>query len=63
MFCSGSGAAQQMAAAWAVPFLGAVPLDPALTQAAERGVAMPQDAMAASYLRRIVDKVIAHCPA
>jgi hypothetical protein len=52
-----------MAAAWGVPFLGAVPLDPALTQAAERGVAMPQDAMAASYLRRIVDKVIAHCPA
>lgn len=52
---------QHMASAWGVPFLGAVPFDPALTQAAERGEALAHDAIAASHVKCIVDEVMAIC--
>lgn len=61
VFCSGGGGAQQMAADCGVPFLGRVPLDPSLTRAAEAGLALSHDALAAPAIAAIVQQVLAQC--
>ena len=50
-----------MAAEWGVPFLGKVPLDSALTEAAENGQPLPAGSLASPALTRIVEKVVIEC--
>ena len=50
-----------MAADCGVPFLGRVPLDPSLTRAAEAGLALSHDALAAPAIAAIVQQVLAQC--
>jgi hypothetical protein len=61
MFCSESGGAERMAAAWNVPFLGKVPLDSALTAAAEAGQPLPAGSLASPSIDRIVEKIAKEC--
>ena len=50
-----------MAAAWKVPFLGKVPLDSALTAAAEAGQPLPSDSLASPSILRIVEQIAQEC--
>ena len=50
-----------MAAAWGVPYLGAVPMDAELTRACESGVPLPLEALAGPAIDSIVRKVVALC--
>lgn len=54
VFGSGGGGAAAMAAAWGVPFLGRVPLDPALTAAGDAGVCIPPTALASPAVCSII---------
>lgn len=69
------GGAEQMCADMAVPFLGRIPLDPAMGQAAERGVSVlhaqgadgapveAAQALCTDALRSIVGKIVEHLSA
>lgn len=53
IFCSSSGGGAKVAAEFGAPFLGRVPMDPALTEAAERGQSASSAAKAAGSARAI----------
>ena len=50
-----------MAAIWQVPYLGAIPMDPALTRAAEAGQQLPRESLARPALGHIVSVVVSQC--
>jgi len=50
-----------MAAAWQVPYLGSIPMDPALTRAAESGCQLPRESLARPALAQIVGLVVSQC--
>jgi hypothetical protein len=50
-----------MAAAWQVPYLGSIPMDPALTRAAEAGRQLPLESLARPALAQIVGIVVSQC--
>ena len=50
-----------MAAAWSVPHLGTIPMDPELTRAAEAGQSLPLEALASPAIAAIVARIIAQC--
>ena len=50
-----------MAAAWQVPYLGSIPMDPALTRAAEAGLQLPLASLARPALAQIVSIVVSQC--
>lgn len=53
IFCSSSGGGAKVAAEFGAPFLGRVPMDPALTEAAEKGQPASAAAKAAGSARAI----------
>ncbi len=61
VFCSDSSGAREMAAAWSVPYLGAIPMDPELTRAGEAGQALPAHALASGAIADIVKRIVAQC--
>jgi hypothetical protein len=61
VFCSDSSGARDMAAAWQVPYLGSIPMDPALTRAAEAGRQLPLESLARPALAQIVGIVVSQC--
>ncbi len=61
VFCSGSDGTRAMAAAWNVPYLGSIPMDPELTRAGESGHALPLEALASPAISRIVNQITAQC--
>ena len=63
VFCSDSSGARDMAAAWSVPHLGTIPMDPELTRAAEAGQSLPLEALASPAIAAIVARIIAQCTA
>ena len=50
-----------MAAAWQVPYLGSIPMDPALTRAAEAGLQLPRESLARPALAKIISIVLSQC--
>lgn len=60
MFPTHQGGVKAMAAAFEMPFLGRVPLDPGLTQACEEGRSYAEDGTGpgAEALKEIVDGVV-----
>ena len=52
-----------MAAAWQVPYLGSIPMDPALTRAAESGLQLPRESLARPALAQIISTVLSQCSA
>jgi len=61
LFCSGSTGSKDMSAAWGVPFLGRIPLDPSITEAGEAGVGLPLTALARPAVMDIVERIVAQC--
>ncbi|KAF8820080.1 putative cytosolic fe-s cluster assembling factor nbp35, partial [Cardiosporidium cionae] len=61
IFMPTSGGAQKMADAMSVPFIGSIPMDPALLQATENGIhveSVTKDSAASQELSRIVDTML-----
>ena len=58
VFASSGTGVQGMAAKFNVPYLGRVPLDPALGKACDNGEAVPSDCPAGLALASIVDRVV-----
>ena len=50
-----------MAAEWQVPYLGSIPMDPALTRAAEAGLQLPRESLARPALAQIMSVVLSQC--
>jgi hypothetical protein len=59
VFCSGSAAAEEMAAAHDTAFLGRIPLDRALTESCEAGLPLGTGSPASQSLSEIVARLLA----
>lgn len=63
VFAASQGGAQAMAKHFCVPYLGSVPLDPALSRAAEQGRSLQEikDTTSLPAFNAIVDRLLVNC--